>query len=191
MLFILWFQLKIAAKCTEIQNGCYPIRQPSDLGSIHSGCHPILSSHLPSDATLVTDQRWPLRTGLTVVSKYKNLGMILDSELNFKANAEYISKVISKLGILGRARGFIRDSMLFIYISSWSCRFWIMEILFMMEDWLGKSSTSREHASSYMRPPYNGHEMGCLWHLLPKPTQEVQLVFILSRSYKTVQPEKS
>ncbi len=46
---------------------------------------------------------------LEVVQKYKYLGMILDSELNFKANAEYIvSKVIPRLGILGRARAFVR-----------------------------------------------------------------------------------
>ncbi len=43
--------------------------------------------------------------------------------------------------------------------------------------WLGKSLTSREHASGYMRSPCNGHEMGCLL-LLPKPKQDV-LIFIL------------
>ena len=36
-------------------------------------------------------------------------------------------------------------------------------------DWLGKSLTSREHASGYMKRPCNGHEMGCLWLLPLKP----------------------
>ncbi len=39
-------------------------------------------------------------------------------------------------------------------------------------DWV-RVLTSREHASGYMRRPCNGHEMGCLWLLLSKPTQEV------------------
>ena len=43
-----------------------------------------------------------------------------------------------------------------------------------MIDWLiGWSLTSCEHASSYMRCPCKGHGIGCLWLLLPKPTQEV------------------
>ena len=36
--------------------------------------------------------------------------------------------------------------------------------------WLiGSSLTSREHARGCMRRSYKGHEMGCLWLLLPKP----------------------
>ena len=52
-----------------------------------------------------------------VVQQYKYLGMMLDSELNFKSNTEYIvSKVIPRLGILGRASGFIREStLLYLY----------------------------------------------------------------------------
>ena len=54
---------------------------------------------------------------LEIVSVYKYLGMMLDIELNFKANAEYIvSKIIRRIGTLGRARGLIRDSTaLYLY----------------------------------------------------------------------------
>ncbi len=41
------------------------------------------------------------------------------------------------------------------------------------KDRLGKSLTSREHASGYMRCPCKGHKMGCLWLLLWSPKQEV------------------
>ena len=36
-------------------------------------------------------------------------------------------------------------------------------------DWLGRSLTSHEYTSGYMRRPCKGHEMGCFWLLLLKP----------------------
>ena len=51
------------------------------------------------------------------VEQYKYLGVLLDSNLNFKANTEYIAnKVIKRTGILGRARHFLdQHTCLYLY----------------------------------------------------------------------------
>ena len=48
---------------------------------------------------------------LEVVHEYKYLGVILDSNLTFVNNTEYIyTKLIKRIGLLGRARNFVSST---------------------------------------------------------------------------------
>ena len=44
----------------------------------------------------------------------------------------------------------------------------IIKLLSFCQLLIGYSLTSREHASGYMRRPYEGHGVGCLWPPKPK-----------------------
>ena len=54
---------------------------------------------------------------LEKVEEYKYLGVMIDHDLNFKSNTDYIaSKVLKRLGILGRASVFLPESTtLYLY----------------------------------------------------------------------------